>query len=151
MSGNDYYAIAHNDLLYLQATLGTTLYNQIAVQAEQVTEKMLKSVAERYCLGIEKLLGTHNLRAIYDQIHKELPTFTLNRHRLSTLKDLYYDAKYPGDNYVQVSRDDCTECLELMYETIDAVVHVRKELGLECNPYEVKMLHPITLNRVDAF
>ena len=41
---NDYYEIAYNNLLYLQATLGLPFYNDIVVLAQQVAEKMLKSV-----------------------------------------------------------------------------------------------------------
>lgn len=44
---NDFYAIACEDLKYLQATLHLPYYNQIAVQSQQVAEKMIKSVAER--------------------------------------------------------------------------------------------------------
>lgn len=151
MIGNDYCDIAYNDLLYLQATLHSGLYNQIAVQAEQVAEEMLKSVAERYCVGVEKLLKTHNLHAIYDEIHKELPDFELERYRLSTLKDLYFDAKYPGDNFVIVDGECCTECLEIMYTTIEAVHCARQKLGLQCKKYEVRMLQQNTTQEIKAF
>lgn len=92
---NDYYDVAINDLLYLQVTLNTPYYNNIAVNAQQVAEKMLKSVAERVCVGVEKLMHTHNLRALYTEIHKIEPDFILDKGSLSMLKDLYFDAKYP--------------------------------------------------------
>jgi hypothetical protein len=47
---NDYYEIAYNNLLYLQATLHLPFYNDIAVGTQQVAEKMLKSVAEYVCI-----------------------------------------------------------------------------------------------------
>ncbi|MEG0963341.1 MAG: hypothetical protein RSF88_10855 [Lachnospiraceae bacterium] len=49
MSNYDYYTIAYNDLRYLQLTLGTDFYNQIAVAAQQIVEKMLRSISERVC------------------------------------------------------------------------------------------------------
>lgn len=67
---NDYCDIACSDLEYLQATLHLKYFNQFAVAAQQIAEKMLKSVAEVVCVGIEKLMATHNLRAIYTEIHK---------------------------------------------------------------------------------
>ena len=140
MRKNDYYSIACDDLKYLQATLHTGLYNQISVQAEQVVEKMLKSVAERVCVDIEGLLKTHNLRALYDRIHAEIPSFMLNRDKLSTLKDYYYDTKYPGDNFVEISYDMCLDCLRMMYSVIESVNIVRRELGLDCEEYSVKYL-----------
>lgn len=142
MINNDYYSIASNDLKFLQAALNTNLYNQIAVQAQQITEKMLKSVAERVCVGIEKLLLTHNLRAIYQEINKVYPEFILDKGQLSILKDMYFDAKYPGDNYVSVDKNSCTECLEIMYDTIQKVSDLRAELGLPICEYQKKMLYP---------
>ncbi len=43
---NEYYSIALGDLEYLQATLHLPYYNNIAIAAQQVAEKMLKSVVE---------------------------------------------------------------------------------------------------------
>lgn len=128
MTGNDYYAIACNDLLFLQATLHLPLYNQITVQTQQVVEKMLKSVAERTCAGIERLMNSHNLRAIYDAIHQNVPEIHLNRGDLSMLKDFYFDAKYPGDNFVVVDRDTCIDCLQVMYEVIKEVNRIRQNI-----------------------
>ena len=70
LTKNDYYDVACNSLYYLQATLGTECYNNMVISAQQVTEKMLKSVAERVCTDVDKLMHTHNLRGIYDAIHK---------------------------------------------------------------------------------
>lgn len=39
MKNNDYYFIACEDLKYLQCTLDTSHYNNIAVGAQQVAEK----------------------------------------------------------------------------------------------------------------
>ena len=67
---NDYYDMACNTLGYLQLALGSEYYNDMVIHAQQVTEKMLKSVAERVCTDVDKLMHTHNLRGIYDAIHK---------------------------------------------------------------------------------
>ncbi len=139
-SNNDYYRIGMNDLLYLQATLHLPLYNQIVVGAQQVAEKMLKSVVERVCVEPFKLLTTHNLRALYTEIHKEDPLFLIDKGALSMLKDFYYDAKYPGDNYVDVDEESCRECLETMYKTIEMVNQKRKALNLEVMEIEEKYI-----------
>ncbi len=137
---NDYYDVAINDLLYLQVTLNTPYYNNIAVNAQQVAEKMLKSVAERVCVGVEKLMHTHNLRALYTEIHKIEPDFILDKGSLSMLKDLYFDAKYPGDNFVTVTREECDECLEIMYAVIDAVYSLRAKYNLPCQEVEERYI-----------
>lgn len=131
MSNNDYYKIACNDLLYMQATLHLPFYNQIVVNAQQITEKMLKSIVERVCVDPFKLLASHNLRALYLEVHKEDPDFLLDKGGLSMLKDFYYDAKYPGDNYVDVDEESCVECLEIMYDAIEMVHAKRREWGLD--------------------
>ena len=56
---NEYYSIAYNDLLYLQATLHLPFYNNIAVNAQQVAEKVLKSVVEIVSPDAEGILKTH--------------------------------------------------------------------------------------------
>lgn len=137
---NDYYVIACNDLYYLQATLHLPYYNQIAVGAQQVAEKMIKSVAERTCVGIEKLMGSHNLRALYTEIKKNEEDFELDRDKLSTLKDFYFDARYPGDNYVDVDEDDCERCLATMYDVVEAVNAFRIRHELPFHEFERKML-----------
>lgn len=139
MKNNDYYAIACNDLLYMQATLHLPYYNQIVINTQQITEKMLKSVVERMCIDPFKLLTTHNLRALYIEIHRIDPEFSLDKGGLSMLKDFYYDAKYPGDNYVDVDEESCMECLTIMYDTIEMVHKKRREWGLEI--MEIKQLY----------
>ncbi len=127
---NDYYEIACNNLLYLQITLNSPFYNDIAVYAQQIAEKMLKSVAEIVTMEAEHLLKSHNLRALYDSIRRQEPEFALNRDALSTLKDYYFDAKYPGENFVTVTREECSECLNTMYCVIEQTNMLRERYGL---------------------
>ena len=143
---NDYYDVACNSLCYLQTPLWTECYNDMVVHAQQVTEKMLKSVAERVCTDADKLMHTHNLRGIYDAIHKIRPDFNLDRGALSMLKDFYFDAKYPGDNFVVVDRETCEKCLATMYDCIREVHKIREELGLENHSIKEKMLEPTQMN-----
>ena len=137
---NDYYVIACNDLYYLQATLHLPYYNQIAIGAQQVAEKMIKSVAERTCVGIEKLMGSHNLRALYTEIRKNEDDFVLDKDKLSTLKDFYFDARYPGDNYVDVDEEDCEHCLTTMYDVVEAVNAFRQKHELPVCEFGRKLL-----------
>ena len=97
---NDYYSIAVNDHLFLEAALHTNLYNQISVQYQQIVEKLLKSVAEEVCtIQVEDLLKSHHLKKIYLGIHQKFPAFHLDVRNMSYLKDYYFDAKYPGKNF----------------------------------------------------
>ena len=82
---------------------------------------MLKSVAELVCTGIEKLMTSHNLRALYDEIKRVDTSLQLERKDLALLKDYYYDARYPGDNFVIVTVDELREALEIMLDVVEAV------------------------------
>lgn len=140
---NDYYDIAYNNLLYLEHALSTNFYNDIVVGAQQVSEKMLKSVLEQVCDmqdDVDKLLRSHNLRAIYDRIKMEVGDFSLDRGELSILKDYYFDAKYPGDNFVNVTREECAECLEMMYRVIEETNRFRMKNQMEIKNIEKKTL-----------
>lgn len=137
---NDYYEIAYNNLLYLQATLHLPFYNDIAVLAQQIAEKMLKSVAERVNIENLQMMRSHNLRALYDSVRMQYPEPVIDRGALSMLKDYYFDAKYPGENFVTVTKEECAECLNVMYDVIDYVHAVRRALYLECYEIERKFL-----------
>ena len=124
-----------SDLLYLQYTLGSDLYNQMAVICQQISEKLLKSVAELVVVD-EKIIKSHNLRQINSAILLGGIDLELDQSDLAYLKDFYFDARYPGDNFVEVSRDDITKCLEIMYDVVRAVTRFRKDKGLNCEDYK---------------
>ena len=47
------------------------------------------------------------------------------------LKDYYYDARYPGDNFVIVTVDELREALEIMLAVVEAVNEWRISHKLE--------------------
>lgn len=129
MASKSYYEIAINDLGYLYATLQIPRYNNIASGAQQIAEKLLKSVAELELVDT-KLLQSHNLKAINAELLNAGVDLGLEQGALSLLKDVYFEARYPGDNYVDVSRADCDEYLTTMYNVLVAVNKYRKAAGL---------------------
>ena len=118
----------------------------MVVQIQQVAEKMLKSVLELISTNTEHLLKSHNLRQIYDAIHQEIPEFNLNRQDLGFLKDFYFEAKDPGENFITVEREDCATCLHTMYTIINEVNTFRKSNGLEYHEITEKYLCNSRLN-----
>ena len=127
---NDYYAIAYNDLLYLECDYYKTNYNPMVVQMQQIAEKMLKSVLILISTD-ETLFHSCDLRRIYNAIHKLQSDFVLNQMELAYLKDFYFEARYPGDNFIVVSREDCITCLHIMYSVVIAVTEFRRKAGLD--------------------
>lgn len=139
MLNETYYDIAMIDLQYMQLTLNSHFYNNITIHAQQVVEKLLKSVVELVCPDPTDLLRSHNLRNIIDEINNN-EKLDIDRKDMAYLKDFYFDARYPGENYTQVTREDCTECLEIMYNVIDRVNQFRRERGLDTQVYNRMML-----------
>ena len=129
---NSYYDIACNDFMYFCDAISPKYFNQVAAQAQQIAEKMIKSVADLTCINIEKLMTSHNLRALYDAIHEVDSGFNLDRRALSLLKDYYYDARYPGDNFVTVTKDEFIDLLNILNSVIREVERWRADHNLEC-------------------
>lgn len=127
---NDFYSIAYNELLYLQFTLNQSNYNPIAVHAQQVAEKMLKSVINVVLVDDSKSTETHNLRKLNDSLKESNIVLSLDDLELSYLTDFYFDAGYPGNDFVIVDKPKCNKCLEIMYKVVKSVNKFRLENGL---------------------
>lgn len=122
MIKNTYLDIAENDLQYLEAVLktGNTFYNQLAVQCQQVAEKFLKGYLDRMLLeeDVSELLRKNSLKKIAAKLNDIKPELELNTIGLAYLTDLYFDARYPGDDFYTVSKEEFEKCLAIMYDTV---------------------------------
>lgn len=122
---NTYYWTANNDYLYAKAGLniGKELgnYNNIVALCAQAAEKFLKAVIEYYFAGEVQYLDclrTHNLKLIHNVIKTKFLDIPVNAKELKWLGDYYFEARYPGDNFILVSdENDAIECIKIV-ETI---------------------------------
>lgn len=135
MNKVDYYNICIKDYYYLKSTLNLPLYNNITVGIQQVTEKALKSIVEFGCINAEKELTSHNLRTIAKKIKDDVG-ISFDEKDMAYLKDFYYDARYPGDDYIEVSRDQCEKCLDIMNNTLLQINNFRQSVGLSTFKFE---------------
>lgn len=94
---NSYYEIACNDMAYLEAVGDTGYYNQPAALCQQVVEKLLKGLIEQ-----------------------------LNMKDLAYLTNYYFDTRYPGPDYHEVSKEDYEECKQMMYAVKVEVDRIRQ-------------------------
>lgn len=129
---NSYYGIGINDYLYakLLMSAGDEIgnYNGIAYMAAQSAEKLLKSIIEQNTYDDEKafLLDSHNLKLLVNKIKEKYPTIELDPNDCKWLGDFYYDANYPGDNFVTVNKDDAIECIKINEHIKIVVDGIRK-------------------------
>ena len=123
MIKNNYLDIAENDLQYLEAVLktGNTFYNKLAVQCQQVAEKFLKGYLDRTLLeeDVSDLLRKHNMKRIAAKLNEIKPELKLDTIGLAYLTDFYFDARYPGDDFYTVSKEEFEKCLAIMYDTVN--------------------------------
>lgn len=122
MIKNSYIDIAENDLQYLESVLktGSTFYNQLSVQCQQIAEKFLKGYLDKQLLdeNVSDLLRKHNMKKIASRLNDLYPDLKLDTIGLAYLTDFYFDARYPGDDFYTVSKEEFDKCLSIMYDTI---------------------------------
>ncbi len=88
------------------------------------------------------LLHSHNLRAIYNKIVTQF-NMTVTSKDCKWLGDFYFDARYPGDNFVEVSRQDALECLDITERVgrdVSVILEHEKEVRQEARE-SLKDLH----------
>ena len=123
MIKNTYIDIAENDLEYLEAVLktGNTFYNQLAVQCQQVAEMFLKGYLDNLLLeeDVTDLLRKNNMKKIAARLNELKPDLKLDTVGLAYLTDFYFDARYPGDDFYTVSKEEFEKCLAIMYDTVN--------------------------------
>lgn len=127
MKDNSYYAIACNDLAYLEAIGDTGYYNQPSALCQQIVEKLLKSVIEQVYMedNITEVLRSHSLKTLGRALQGALPSLHLNLKDLAYLTNYYFDTRYPGPDYHLVDKEDFEECKRIMYEVkkeIDQII-----------------------------
>lgn len=117
---NSYYSIGYDDYLFAKDSLPlcdkSNNYNAAAAIFAQSAEKLLKEVIEQKFVDDSScitILRTHNLRVLVNKIKERYPDAELNSIECKWLGDFYFDARYPGDNYIVVSKDDAYTALEI--------------------------------------
>lgn len=126
LSNYSYYDIAMNDFKYLQFAIemkDKDFYNRNAILCEQVVEKLLKHIVQNFCFKEDYtgLLKGHNLVKLYKAIVDEEIEIKISKNMLRTLKDYYFDANYPGDNFILVDEDELNEAYEFTKEVVEKV------------------------------
>ena len=122
---NSYYGMGYNDFLFamhgINAAKEIGNYNGIAYMASQSAEKLLKAVIEHYFVDDEdciRLLKSHNQRSLLEKIKTRFPECTLDSKDYKWLGDFYFDARYPGDNFIEVGEESGLECIRLVEELL---------------------------------
>lgn len=133
---NSYYGMAYNDYCYAKAgiQIGEQLgnYNGVASLCAQSAEKYLKAVLEvTFAEDALNLMHSHNLRAITNKLKESFPKLSLSSKDMKWLGDFYFDARYPGDNFVEVNKEDALECLRITEDLQEKVTALLEQIQIE--------------------
>lgn len=133
---NSYFGMGRNDFLFAKASvdLGKELgnYNNTAFICAQAAEKFLKAVIEKAFIEDESsmsLLHSHNLRALFNKIITKYH-LTVSSKDCNWLGNFYFDARYPGNDFIVVNEFDAFECLaiaEKIMNDVKAILEVARE------------------------
>ena len=134
MQKNSYLGRGINDYLYakhsmLDETKGE--YNWPVVIFAQAAEKILKAVVEKELVEDScciQLMRTHNLRTIVNKLLEKFPQMNLSSKDIKWLGDFYFDARYPGDDFIEVNLEDGLEAMKIVEEIL---IEVEKILDFE--------------------
>ena len=140
MIKNDYYSIACNDYRFLLRILDCGFYNQMAVECQQICEKALKSILVCVNPNAKSVINSNNLKQIYSAINEEKDEINLDIAKLALLKDYYFDARYPGDNFTNVSKNEFEIAYLALIDVLNEVNkwRVKHNLEIETPPKALK-------------
>lgn len=134
-----YAEIAENNLLWAKhgLAIGEKIgqYNTVVIEAQQSAEKFMKGFITDY-INInhqyDKDLVTHNLRKLALIINDFTQTKTLDPVKCKYLGDWYFDARYPGENYTEITdKEEAERCIQIAEEIRDALYQATKILKTE--------------------
>lgn len=132
MITNNYYGIAINDYKYFVKQLKLESYNHTAIQAQQVVEKLLKHLVAVFCVGhveANDALNKHSLKKINAILKESDINLSINLKDLTFLQDYSFDARYPGYDFVEVSKEEADMCVGIVEEVKKKVQDYMTEKG----------------------
>ena len=119
---NSYIAIARQAKIGITCMYRKGASNEFAASASKTAERYLKAVIEIYGdASIDpSVLKTHSMKRLYKACQK-IEGFNLDKKDTDALSGYYFEASYPGDNFVEVSEEEEDACFEALNNIADAV------------------------------
>lgn len=129
-----YYDIAMKSYKSIDLQFDTAVsmdwYNLFAAECAQIVEKLIKGVLEKSDLPDDtqaNIFETHSLRLLTRILHRKYPN-TINAQNASWIGDFYFDTKYPGDNFVEVSKYDAEQIRDITKSLAEPLIALYNSL-----------------------
>ena len=118
---NTYLAIAKNDYQYALAVRNLGFNNNAGFTCVNTVEKLFKSVIELTVPDCHSLLRSHNLRNLYRSI-RDIIKLDISEGDLAIMSDFYFDTRYPGDDFTEITDDELNMCYDVLGKVYDGVL-----------------------------
>jgi HEPN domain-containing protein len=103
-------------------------FNGVASISAQSAEKFMKSIIESKCFNADSsILKSHNQRKLLMEIKDVYDKCPLSEKDYKWLGDFYFDARYPGDDFIIVTEEQAIECLALTNRLKDWIDLIEKK------------------------
>ena len=125
----DYFEIAKRSYDMLERNLATCedfeWYNTFAADCQQGIEKFMKAGIETFSgEGIdEHIFKSHKLGRMAEIINSHFEDL-IDVRTAAWIEDFYFDARYPGDDFVVVSKDTALELFEATKNISEKLIEV---------------------------
>lgn len=119
-----YFTRAENDYQYYnQDIINGRVGDTLCVNAQSICERYLKHIINSFCCDIpKKVMRTHSLRVLRNFIQGNLPDFNVDWKTVMKADGFYFTARYPGDDAIEVTKDDVEESWMAVNEIRTAVI-----------------------------
>ena len=111
-----YKELAEDDFKGAKAMVEFELWNLAGQHLQQACEKRLKSWLEENNKLDAVLARTHNLRKLL----REIGNYKEDFYKTAALvENFYFDTKYPGDDYLDLTKQDIEAAISFYNDLID--------------------------------
>ncbi len=144
MKNNSYIQLAEMEYRMLKTNYNTAVeydwYNSFIFSAHQIIEKSFKSIVEfEISEDTIRLLKSHNLRKLTEYVNK-IYNYNFSEEKASWLTNFYFDSRYPGDDFVCVTKAQADKAYDIVLEFYPKISKLFCELtetiGIQCVPTE---------------
>lgn len=134
MNENSYLYFAEKDYKLMCLSYEYNLdYDSTVVLCQQFLEKALMHLCE---LKLGEQFKTHKLTSLSGKL--KIDELDKYENELRKIQDYYFDKRYPNEDYVQTSKEECER-------TVETTKEIREIIEKECNKYATRKGKQMTI------
>ena len=140
MAMNNYMDFAENDYNYFRHSYESGFVaNAMAADAQEICEKYMKHFIDTFCRNtktqeeqntFDSVMKTHNLMKLYRYIENntECSFDKETKQALNSVNGFYFTARYPGDESIEVTKEDLDLCNEAVQKCRKEIFDIQEKL-----------------------